>query len=390
MEKKITIGLFIDTYFPTIDGVVMVVHNYATRLSKVANVIVFCPTIDKEFDDSNFNYKIVRSKSIKVSFMDYKVPTPNLDKKFCHLVENSKLDIVHIHSFFAIGKIGIKYAKKHNVPLIGTIHSQYQQDIYEKTRIKWITNSYVKRLVRLMEEPDQLFAVNQGLANIYYSYGLKTNVSILSNGTDFTFLKDYNEIELLKDKYRITNEKILLFVGRIEKIKNIPFIIEVLKELKKNNYKFKMFFIGEGIYKKELRRKIIEFNLENNVIILGKISNRDELCKYYHMADLFIFPSTYDSSSLVQVEAASQKVPTIFAEGSITSSNIVNNVNGYTEKLDSKIFAERIIGIFEDRETYNKVCENAYKDIYINWDDLVKDVHKYYFKMIKDYSSEVE
>ena len=38
--KKITIGLFIDTFFPMIDGVVMVVDNYAKELSKYANVII--------------------------------------------------------------------------------------------------------------------------------------------------------------------------------------------------------------------------------------------------------------------------------------------------------------------------------------------------------------
>ena len=43
MDKKITIGLFIDTFFPMIDGVTMVVDNYAKRLSEYANIIVFAP-----------------------------------------------------------------------------------------------------------------------------------------------------------------------------------------------------------------------------------------------------------------------------------------------------------------------------------------------------------
>ena len=43
MEKKITIGIFNDAYYPAVDGVVMVVDNYAKLLSKVANVILFVP-----------------------------------------------------------------------------------------------------------------------------------------------------------------------------------------------------------------------------------------------------------------------------------------------------------------------------------------------------------
>lgn len=51
MNKKITIGLFIDTFFPMIDGVTVVVDNHAERLANYANVIVFAPGYKgKEFD----------------------------------------------------------------------------------------------------------------------------------------------------------------------------------------------------------------------------------------------------------------------------------------------------------------------------------------------------
>ena len=42
--KKIKVGLFIDSYFPMIDGVVMVVDNYAKKLSKKCEVVVVCPS----------------------------------------------------------------------------------------------------------------------------------------------------------------------------------------------------------------------------------------------------------------------------------------------------------------------------------------------------------
>ena len=101
MKNKITIGLFIDTFFPMIDGVTMVVDNYARRLSKYAEVIVFAPGYqDKEFDDKSLPYKVVRCKSLKVPNIDYSLPTPKLDLKFKRQLENSNLDIVHIHSPF--------------------------------------------------------------------------------------------------------------------------------------------------------------------------------------------------------------------------------------------------------------------------------------------------
>ena len=123
------VGLFIDTFFPMIDGVVILVDNYARRLSKFCDVVVFAPSIpNSNFDDTTLPYKVIRCKSLSIFTLDYSLPIPKLDKNFIEILENEKLDLVHIHSPFAIGKIGIDYAKKYNIPSISTIHSQFKQD----------------------------------------------------------------------------------------------------------------------------------------------------------------------------------------------------------------------------------------------------------------------
>lgn len=63
-NKKLTIGMFTDAFYPMLDGVIMVVDNYARRMSKFANVIVFVPEFPgKTFDDSVLPYKVVRCKA---------------------------------------------------------------------------------------------------------------------------------------------------------------------------------------------------------------------------------------------------------------------------------------------------------------------------------------
>lgn len=57
MDKKITIGLFVDSFFPMTDGVIMVVDNYARRLVKYANVIVFAPKYRKNMMIVNYHIK---------------------------------------------------------------------------------------------------------------------------------------------------------------------------------------------------------------------------------------------------------------------------------------------------------------------------------------------
>ena len=81
--KKITVGLFNDSFFPLTDGVIMVVDNYARRLSNFCNVIVFVPNyLFSKFDDTTLPYKVVRCYSVDVPFLDYSLPIPKLDYKF--------------------------------------------------------------------------------------------------------------------------------------------------------------------------------------------------------------------------------------------------------------------------------------------------------------------
>lgn len=44
--KKLTVGIFCDSFFPFVDGVAMVIDNYAKRLVKNCHVIVFAPYIN--------------------------------------------------------------------------------------------------------------------------------------------------------------------------------------------------------------------------------------------------------------------------------------------------------------------------------------------------------
>lgn len=388
-SKKLTIGLFIDTYFPMTDGVIMVVDNYARRLIKYANVIVFAPRLlGKELDDTKFPYKIVRCRSLKVPFIDYSLPMPKMDYGFKKILNTYKLDIVHIHSPFSVGKAGIKYAKSHNVPVIGTMHSQYKQDIMRAVRNKKMTNTLTKKLIDVFNKCDECWAVNSEVARIFYEdYGYKCLPKVMNNATEMLPVKDYSKAcKLVNDKYHLSDDKVFTFVGRINALKGVFFILDSLYELKKINpkFKFKMLFIGNGQDMEELKKKIKEYKLDNDVILCGKITDRDLLASIYARSDLFLFPSMYDASSIVQIEAASQKTPGLFLEGSATSATVTNNQNGYIEKKDPTLYAKRILNIFDNQESLKKVSQNAYRDLYKNWDNVVDTIYKNYLNLIKE------
>ncbi|MGN1379521.1 MAG: glycosyltransferase [Bacilli bacterium] len=390
MNKKITIGLFNDSFFPMSDGVTMVVDNYAKRLRKYANVVVFVPDYsNKKFDDENLSYKVVRCKSIKVPFLDYSLALPKFDKNFSNILDKYNIDLIHIHSPFSIGNAGLKYALKHNVPCIATMHSQFKLDFLRAVKSEKIATILTYNLIKLFNKCDECWAVNNEVARIYYKdYHYKTMPKVMNNATEMLPVKDKKNAEdYINKKYNIKpNEKVFLFVGRINKLKNIFFIVDSLKILKENypGLKFKMLFVGCGQDEKELKEYINKNNLQESVIMCGKVTDRKILAYYYHRADLFLFPSVYDASSIVQIEAASQKTPTIFIENTATSTTVTNNINGFISAPTKEDFSSKIYEVINDKKLYNKVKENAYKDLYKTWDNVIEEVYNSYKQIIKN------
>ena len=385
--EKLKIGLFIDTYLPMIDGVTMVVENYAKRLNKIADVTVFCPKAkDKKYVD-NFDYKVVRCKSLKIVNYDYTLPMPQFDCKFKKALKNSNLDIIHIHSPMGIAKLAVKYAKKHNIPCVITLHSQYKQDIQKVTHCKWLTNIVLKKLMKTINSCTVAWEMNDENKNIFIKeYGLKIPTHRIRNATDMQYLENKEEIRAqIRQKYNIADDEfILTFIGRINLVKNLLFLVDSLKVLKQKGFKFKMLFVGAGQDEEKLKDYIKKCDLVDDCIMCGRVSDRSKLEKYYSASHLFLFPSLYDTSSLVQIEAASQKLPTVFLKGAATANMITDGVNGIIAERDANDFADRIIDILSDTEKYNTLCENVYRDVYVNWDMVTQDVYNEYLKLIQN------
>lgn len=388
--EKLRLGLFIDTWYPMVDGVVVAVDNYARKLSCDYDVTVFCPA-HREKHKREFPYKVVQCKSLKLFFLDYDLPIPKLDGKFKNALSKSNLDIVHIHSPFGVAKMGIMYAKKHDIPVVATLHSQFEQDFSRATNgNKELTRNLLSKVIKVFNECDEYYAVNAKIAEIFKRYGTHHLPSVQRNGTDFLpILDEQKALDFVNGKYNLLpSMPVFLFVGRINKLKNIYFIADALSHLKTTYYK--MIFVGDGQDKPMFEKHIDALGLKDKVIFTGKIFDRYEICALYLRAKLFLFPSMYDASSLVQIEAASQKTPTLFLKDSATSATVTDNVNGYICENSTEAFAQKIEDILLDTDGYNKVSLGAFNDLYVTWDDCAKELSEKYHTEIEKKNKSLE
>ena len=377
------VGLFIDTFYPMVDGVVKVVDNYARRLAKKCEVAVFCPAVKgyNPEQDKEFPYQIVRCTSLSVPGQDYSLPLPLADPAFNLPLAKSGLDIVHIHSPFAVGMAGVFYAKIHQVPVVGTLHSQYRQDFERTFKLEPTVKMALNTLMMTFNSCDECWAVNGAIKDLYVNeYGLTTPCDVVLNATDHVPVDDQAAAAArVNSRYGIApGETVLLFVGRLNFQKNLDFTARALKILKDRGEHFKMIFAGQGQDEKQLVELVNELGLTGDVVFTGLVGGREELQDLYSRAKLFLFPSLYDANSLVQIEAACQGTPTIFLKGSRTSATVQDGVNGFIVEPTEEAFAYKIQEILHDDALYNRISKAAREQLYLDWDTVLDGVYNRY------------
>lgn len=375
-----------DDYYPSMNGVIEVMDNYAKRLVKLGHdVTVVVPNIDRNYVD-DFSYKVIRLPSVRVSPIGYNAAVVQLNHMIERKLIKEKFDIVHIHSPFIVGSLGVKIAKKLKVPVVGTMHTQFDKDINKIVKIKFLSGQVLNNIAKVYNKCDKNFAVNKKTAEVYMTYNVKKKPEVLITGTDMHFLLDETKArDEINQMFNLKNsDTVFLFVGRLTVVKNILFLLKSLKILKNDNKKFTMLFVGPFEDKKEIMECIKKLDLESNIIFAGKITDRIVLEKIYRRADLFLFPSLYDTNSLVQKEAASQKTPTVFIKGAVTAELVTDNINGFLSENNEASYAQKINEVLENKTLYKKVSEGAYKDLFISWDDLIYELEKEYYSIIKN------
>lgn len=385
-NKRLKIGLFIDNFYPAIDGVVIAVDNIARELSENNDVVVVAPYMGDNSKDLDHHYTIKRVGSIPMPVGEYRIVTHKFgfSNSFKELVKEN-FDIIHIHSPFNIGKLGLKVAKELNIPCICTVHTRFDYEIKRFTKNEYIVKLIMKGLMNVFNACDKCIVVNEFLEEELHEFGYKKKSITIYNGTDLVPIKDKEKAISFVNKLHNfkKDETVLLFVGRLIDIKNIFFIADVLKKLKEDNFKFKMVFVGTGPDENKLKRIISNYKLNDVVYFTGKVTDRNYLSALYLRSNLLLFPSLMDTSSLVRIEAAVNETPGLFITDSLVGKMIKDDYNGFNSKMDVSTYEKRIIEVISDKKLLTKVSKNARKTLGISWKEVSNQIYKLYLKTLK-------
>jgi len=369
------------------DGVGMTAHNYARWLNeKYGKSMIIAPK-GNDYED-HVPYKVYRFKSVLLPGMNpYRVGLPLLDIKFKKKIKKVEFDLVHAHCPFISGQLALNISKKLDIPFVTTFHTKYRDDFKKVINNDLIVDFLVNFTLDFYKAADLVLVPNKATGLTLEEYGFKGPYEIMPNGSDMIVPEKLKLINYRKKGLKLinagTDEFVMLFVGQHRWEKNIRLIIDSLRQLKQKGRSFKMVFVGEGYAADDMKKLVRKYDLQNNVVFLGVITDRNELQKVYAASDLFVFPSIYDNSPLVIQEAAAFGVPSVVVRGSSSAESILDGVNGFLIGNTVIDLTKKIMALMHDQHAVKIAGEGARKSIYHPWESIIDDVYYRYTELIK-------
>ncbi|MDO4865922.1 MAG: glycosyltransferase [Clostridia bacterium] len=363
---------FSDSFLPIMDGVGNVVYQYAQNIGRKGHeCYVVAPQTDTGYR-GGFPFEIVDYIGVPLRHMkSYKIGVPVLDIHCQNRLNAITADIVHVHSPFIAGQAGLAYAQRLGCPVVGTFHSKYYDDFLQVTGIELLAEVGVKHVVNFYEKCDEVWAVSASSADTLRGYGYSGDIRVMPNGTDVHPANDALARQVAEDYGLDDGVPVLLYCGQINWKKNLRRTLESCARL---THPFRLVLAGQGPHEKEVRQLARSLGIDQRVLFTGHIGDADTLNALYRRADLFLFPSLYDTSGLVVREAAAMGTPSVVVRGSSAAEGIEDGDNGYLCADDSEDLARVIDGILADPEARVHAGQRAFETIPIPWSQLVDDV----------------
>lgn len=350
-----------DNYYPNVNGSSYFAQRLAFYLKKHGQeVYALCPS--RTLHDEIFEHegvKIYGIRSMPLERMRVALPLGAIiTKKIEKIIKEIKPDVIHIQDHFAVSRKAVNIAKKLHIPVIGTNHFMPENLVHylhlPPSFENFVKNMLWKYFAVIYKRLNAVTTPTHKAASLLKDVKLKNNVIVMSNGIDLTKFKYANNGAYLREKYNIPNKPILLYVGRLDKEKNLDKVIRALKNVVKKT-PVHLVIAGVGAETKNLKKLVKDLGMENDVTFTGFVEDKD-LPDLYTIADVFINAGIAELQSIVTMEAMATGLPVIGANVMALPELISHNENGFLfEHGDIEKIAQYIKKLFTDPELRKKM-----------------------------------
>tara|TARA_B100001287_G_scaffold24788_1_gene18060 strand:- start:458 stop:1486 length:1029 start_codon:yes stop_codon:yes gene_type:complete len=337
--------LITDTWSPQVNGVV----NTWKNLIKISK-------------ENNFNIEVIHPflffnitwpfyKEIKIPLVRYKT--------IVNLIKGSDPDYIHIATEGILGWHARNYCVKNNYSFSTSYHTKFPEFL---SSLYWIPKALTYSVIRNFHNASESTLVNTSTMKKELGDLNFNNLIEWTRGVDKETFKPTYDKKIRGLMNPENKEKVILYVGRISKEKNL---INLCK-LSKKNHHHQFVLVGDGPLKKKLSNQFPK-------IIFPGYKFGNELAKYYSNADCSVFPSKNDTFGNTILESISCGTPVAGYPVNGPMDIIKNNISGYTHK-DLSIAISKSLDCDE-----NKIMNSINK---FTWDECFKIFKKSIIKLI--------
>lgn len=410
--------LYLSDEFPpaVIGGAGVAAHRLAMAMHDKGNEVIVITVVSNREKVGVFNRDRIKTYQIYSRYHERWRPylslyNPWVVKKVKEIVNNEKPEIVHAHNIHIhLSYHSLKIAKKSGANVFLTAHDMmlFHYDkltenidtsftdtpknisykisaIKQLKRFKKRYNPFRNIIIRkYLQYVDKIFAVSHSLKQALNQNKIK-NVEVIHNAID---VKDWQSREEMlfncKNKYKLTNKKIVLFVGRLSAAKGGHQIVKAMARVVQVIPEARLLVLGKiDNYAKTMKKIAQEYGIEKELIFVNWLTGYEEQAVFFS-SDVVVTPSIYpDPFNLINIEAMAAGKSVVGTCFGGTPEIVQDNISGYiVNPFNVKLLAEKIVIILRD-ESLAALLGKRGREIVekkFNLEKMLEDVLSYYNK----------
>lgn len=355
-EKPLRIAVFSDSFLPILNGVSVSIESLVAELRNRGHSVHIYTAASpsyKDPDPNTFRFSAMETPWTRGYPLAFP-PFYRMLKRF----RRHRYDLVHTHTPFTLGFVGLRWAESHDLPIVSTYHTLYDRYAhyipflprrYTRFKIAKHTNVYYNSV-------DHVITPSEAALKWLRRHSVTTDITVIPTGAPSRRMLDRSEIR--HSLGILPDQKVLLYVGRLAKEKNMGVLFEMAAHAFSRDASLRLWLVGDGPYRDECSRMVRELGVGDRVRFVGFVP-RTEVDLYYEAADLFVFSSITETQGLVVQEAMAYGLPAIAVAGGGASAGIVEGENGFTVRNDGKEFAEEVLRVLSDDRLMGRLSDGA-------------------------------
>lgn len=373
-------------FSPVHGGTAVIPFNVCKELDKRNHRVTLYTTdykIDLEW------VRILRNRNISVhqfrtwlNYAKFQI-TPGIIRNASK--EITTFDITHMHGSRTFQNTAIyPYVKKHHIPYVLQPHGTFWDSDSRKILKRTFDWFYGLEIIR---NASMLFVLSQREADEFLSLGInRKRIAIVPNGIDVSEYDILPERGNFRKRHGINdNEKIILYLGRVNKNKGIELLYDAFADIVHKMENIRLVIIGpDDGYSQELECKIVNHNMDGKVLLIKPFYGMDKLEAYVD-ADVHVLPREFEPFGITILEAAMCGTPSIVSSG-CGLADVINGKFGLAIPYKKEDYVDALIFLLNNDEKRRIMAETGKVMVreQFSWPRVVAEIESIYVSCIDE------